>query len=336
MRRFQGEKLKPGGRLAVISNDALGNFVVVTPLLQMLRAEFQPATLDYYGGVRTWELQTNSDLIDWTYPLHGSMPSELAGIAHEKRGYDLIVNIERANPDKLFAESLCTEDTFVCGPCGDGTAHDLYFADDERGQLWQDRDWKAEDLTQRYPLLKSPFIGEIFCRLCYLDGEIPPYKVPCEEPSIDIPPILISAAATLPEKLWPAEKWLQVLSVFKEKGLEIGLVGAHPIQQEYFWKGNDLEMQLLESGSIKDLRGKLSLPEVVGALHKAQLVLTLDNGILHLAVAARKKTVGIFRDGIHRLWAPPFEGLTVLTPPAKGQVQDLSVEAVRDAVVRAL
>src|SRR4051794_33381310 len=115
VRRFQGEKLAQGGRIAVIANDALGNFVVVTPLLQLLRSQFKPAQMDFYGGVRTWELQTASSLFEWTFPFHGSAPSELATVASERRGYDLIVNVERSSEAKIFTGKLSTDSTFVCG-----------------------------------------------------------------------------------------------------------------------------------------------------------------------------------------------------------------------------
>src|SRR5689334_18571447 len=92
MRRYRGEAIAPGSRIAVIANDAIGNFVVSTPLLQMLRRELRPSTIHYYGGTRTAELQQGSDLFEWSYNLHGTSPRVASrDIADE---YDLIVNQE--------------------------------------------------------------------------------------------------------------------------------------------------------------------------------------------------------------------------------------------------
>jgi heptosyltransferase-3 len=336
VRRYQGEKLPPGSRVAVISNDALGNFVVATSLLQLLRQELQPSQLDYYGGYRTWEFQRASDLFDWSFPFHGSAPSEQAQVASERRGYDLVVNMEQGSEAKNFAERLSRECTFVCGPCADMPGHDLPFPNDERGRLWLDQDWTAKDLTSKYPFLQSGFIGEIFCRLSYLHGAVPPYRVSTESAGADLPPVLISTAASLPEKLWPTCNWLRILDFFATLGLDVGLIGAHPTQQKQFWKGNEEEQEMIDSGVLQDFRGRFSLPQVAGALASAKLVLTIDNGILHLAAAAQTPTVGLFREGIHRLWAPPAPNLTVLTPPAGKQVRDIPVEAVYDAVQRAI
>ena len=69
---------------------------------------------------------------------------------------------------------------------------------------------------------------------------------------------------------------------------------------------------------------------------QAKAVLTIDNGILHLASAAGAKTVGLFRHGIHRLWAPPFANLTVLTPGEGHEVAEIEVDTVMEAMKRAL
>lgn len=336
MRRYCGDAFSEGGRIAVISNDALGNFVVVTPLLQLLRTELRPSQIDYYGGYRTWELQAESDLFEWSYPFHGSADAERAQTANERRGYDLVINVERTKEAKIFAGRLCTESSQVCGPCGDVPGHDLDFYHDSRGDLWRDEDWTAEDITERYPFLQSPFIGEIFCRLAYLKGPLPAYEVACEPPDRPVPDVLISTAGTLPEKLWPAHSWIKALEFLRSRGVSVGLLGAAPSQQRHFWKGDEAESLLIERGLVEDLRGQLRLPEVVGALQKCKLVLTLDNGILHLAVAARKHTIGIYRYGIHRLWAPPSPALTVLAPPRGGEVSDISPETVIEAVGNAL
>jgi ADP-heptose:LPS heptosyltransferase len=156
--------------------------------------------------------------------------------------------------------------------------------------------------------------------------------VPTADPGREIPDLLIATAASLPEKLWPIEKWIEVLKGFKGS---IGLLGAKPSEQGKHWKGADEEAKLLDIG-VQDLRGTFTLPQVVGALANTRAVLTIDNGILHLATAAGTHTVGLFRHGIHRLWAPPFDNLQVLTPGEGREVWEIEVEAVQEALRRAL
>src|SRR5512133_3926956 len=97
MKRYQGEALPDGARIAVVANDALGNFVAATPLLQMLRARWPRCEIHYYGGTRTAELQDVSDLIDRSLRLHGTSPRESAFdvlARTQTGGYHLLVNLE--------------------------------------------------------------------------------------------------------------------------------------------------------------------------------------------------------------------------------------------------
>lgn len=360
MKRYRGEDLPPNPRIAVIANDALGNFVAAMPLLQMLRFKWEPCHIHYFGGTRTGELQGASDLFDQTSALHGSPFRTSVAHAADLRPFDLIVNLEQQTVARAFVPVLADEKSYVVGPAmnWDGRG-ELAYTDDEVGRLAQDKNWLAEDTPQRYSFLQSGFIGEIFCRLCYLEGPVPTYKVPTADPERDIPDLLIATAASLPEKLWPIEKWVEVVRELGNKGMSeshnptieesknrgieespspairVGLLGAKPSEQGKHWKGAAEEERLIELG-VEDLRGKFTLPQVVGALERARAVLTIDNGILHLATAAGTPTIGLFRHGIHRLWAPPFANLTVLTPGADRLVAEIEVETVREALNRVL
>lgn len=194
-----------------------------------------------------------------------------------------------------------------------------------------DQEWLASDVTAKYPFLRSGWIAEIFCRLAYLEGPVPGYRLPTAEPGPDLPDFWVSATASLPEKLWPLEKWLAVLQHLKGQGRRIGLLGAKPSNQAQFWKGGDLESQLVEAG-VEDHRGAFTLPQVVGAIAQAMGVLTLDNGIMHLASATHTPVVALFREGIHRLWAPPNPHLAVVHPQAGSPVSDITVDQVVGAL----
>ena len=336
MRRYEGEAVPTGARIAVVANDAIGNFVVATPLLQMLRSELNPSQIDYYGGTRTREFEEACNLFDWSFPLHGTTLPKAVAAAERRKGetgpYHLVVNNEGTPFAKAMTAFLAGEEGFVVGPCLDAGRGDLPYASDDRGQLASDMNWIDPDLTQRFPFLKTGFIGEIFCRLAYLKGDVPLYSVPSRDPDSDLPHLIIATSASLPEKLWPADSWVEILQRLRGRGVTAGLVGAKPSAQAQFWKGNDLENDLVCAGLVEDLRGMYTLPQVVGLLEKVCMVLTLDNGILHLAAAAQTPTVGLFREGIHRLWAPPYDGLKVLTHAPGETVADITPDMVWEAL----
>jgi len=335
--RYAGQPLPERPRIAVLANDAIGNFVVATPLLQMLRAERFPSMIAYFGGRRTWEFQTASELFDATEALHGSDDDGVRALVEKYAGsFDLIVNLERTDLAKRFASSIAGKETLVSGPALGPVGDDLPFASDDRGKLWEDQNWKSKDLLQRYPFLDTPFIGEIFCRLCYLDSPMPDYKLPRADPPIELPQLWISMSASLPEKLWRPGAWRDVLRRARSAGRSVGLLGATRRSQREHWLGADVEDELVEEGLVQDWRGRMSLPQVVGALKRARAVLTIDNGILHMAVAARAPTVGLYRHGIHRLWAPPSDRLTVLTPGDGRSVDQIDAGNAWTAVLEAM
>lgn len=325
MKRYAGERLTEYSRIAVIANDAIGNFVVSTPLLQMFYAAYPKAEVHYFSGPRVRELLDKSDLFDQWHSLAGCNIAATVAMAHQLAPFELVFVQESTALAKVVAGVLAGESGWVCGPCvGPSGRGELPFAADERGQLWSDQTWTAPDLTDRYSFLESGFIGEIFCRLAFLAGNVPMYRVPSAEPPFSTPDVLVATDASLPEKLWLRERWDQCAAWLKGRGLSVGVLGAPPRGESSFWKGEDSAEGLIASGLAVDLRGKLTLPEVVGALERARCVLTLDNGIMHLAAAALAPTVALFRHGIHRLWAPPSAFLRVLQPGEDGSVTDIS------------
>lgn len=329
IRRYTGEPLPPKARVAVVANDAIGNFVVATPLLQMVRRELAPGVLHYYGGKRTRELQEASDLFDAHFPLHGSDLEDI--VAQVPHPYDLILNVESGAHAATFVGRIAGQ-ARVAGPViFDGER--VPFPDDPRGDLWRDQEWVAKDITERYPFLDTGFIAEIYARACYLGGPVPPYRVPIETPPIDCTfDVHIATTASLPEKLWPLEKWRDVLGRLNAAGRSVGLLGAPPKAQSTHWKGSDAESVMVEEGLVTDFRGAFTLPQVVGAIAAAQQVLTLDNGILHLAASTQTPTVGLFRYGIHRLWCPPFGRIHPVVAEDGAIVADISADEVWEAL----
>lgn len=331
VRRFTDDAWQSGWRVAVIANDAIGNFVVATPLLQRIRAT-EPARLDYFGGVRTRELQEASDLPNEAFALHGTPLRTVYEAVRERPPYDLIVNLERTAHAKAFA-SLIGSESRVVGPClGPDGRGDLPFEDGALGSLWTDPEWTAPDLPARFPVLGTGFIGEIFCRLARFEGPVPAYRVPSADPGRAVPDVLVACSASLPEKLWPERRWLETLEALAARGLRAGVLGAAPSAQGRYWKGGTAEEALIERGLAEDLRGAFTLPQVVGALGRARAVLTLDNGILHLAASTSTPTVGLFREGIHRLWCPPASNVAAQIPAAGEPVASIESSQVLEAL----
>jgi ADP-heptose:LPS heptosyltransferase len=333
--RYQCQDIPDRGLIAVVSNDAIGNYVVITPLLELIRQKYPRAHITYISGTRTQELWDRDDRIDAGVAMFGREPAHLwSNLAMVPNGenFDWVINVEQAPMARVATALLAGATGYVTGPCVDSEGRgDLAYPDDEVGDLARDRAWIAEDITERYPVLNSGFIGEIFCRLCYFDRQVPKYRVPTVDTESPVD-VLIAMSASLPEKLWPLQHWETLVKSLRQTGLSVGLLGAKPSVQAGYWKGSGDEQTLVDSGLVKDLRGHFTLPQVVGALSSAKLVVTLDNGIMHLAAATETKTVALFRPGIHRLWTPPKPNIIPIIP-GTDLVADISVDSVLGATI---
>ncbi len=329
MHRYAGEPLRESCRIALISSDALGNFVVATPLLAMIKARYPASRVTYFSGVRVAELACASSLVDKFVPL--SLHKMKGAALKPVDEFDLVINLESTEWAQDLTTKLSKATSSVVGPC-----RGLAINEDAQGVLSQDPDWTEADLAHRHPILETGFISEIFARLAYFTGPVPRYVISQETPNLEIPDVLISMSASRTDKLWPTESWAEVLGAMQRRGFSVGLLGADPKAQGQYWHGVHTEDAVIARGLVEDLRGKLTLPEVTGALAKCRLALTLDNGILHLAASTQTPIVGLFRPRFHRLWAPPVTTLQVISPDDGLPVEAIPGTAVLEAVNRVL
>ncbi|MBX3115471.1 MAG: glycosyltransferase family 9 protein [Fimbriimonadaceae bacterium] len=333
MHRYSSGRLGSSSRIALIANDALGNFAISSPIAQILREMHRPARLDGFTGSRVMEIAEECPWFDEVIAVYGDSPRAVSRKLLDRPEYDLVINVENAAWAKSLTSILAGENGMVIGPCANADGRgDFPFENNPEGRLWADPKWTREDLRIDYPFLSSGHIAEIIARCCYWDGPIPAYHLPKHDPNRDIPDVLMATTASLPEKLWPIENWLELAHLIADSGRTMGLLGAKPKDQGKFWKGADDETRLVQEAPVDDLRGELTLPQVVGALDRASLVVTLDNGILHFACSTQTPVVGLFRNGIHRLWAPPVPNLKVIEPGVGGIVADLPVQRVWSAI----
>lgn len=326
MQRGSGRDLPAGSRAAIVAFDALGNYVVATPLVQML-AE-RGFEVHFLGGTRVAEFAENEPLIAAHHALFGSPLGSFADLGP----YELVVNFENSPYAQVTAAQISGPDTVVVGPAVRPDGRELFpYGDDECGRLAADQDWTAPDLTARFPMLRSAFIGEIFCRLSgFVEEPIPRPRVPLVETKSPAD-IIVTATAKTRDKLWSDSSWVELVKHAVLHGLTVGVVGAKPAEQGKFWTGGEAEEAMIAEGAL-DLRGVFALPEVAGVLASARRVVALDNGLLHMAAAVGAQAVGLYRHGIHRLWAPSLPNLAVLEPGEGKCVDEIPLDRVITAL----
>jgi heptosyltransferase-2/heptosyltransferase-3 len=99
--------------------------------------------------------------------------------------------------------------------------------------------------------------------------------------------VVIHPGSGAPVKLWPAERWAKVADRVAEAGYSVVL------------SGSDSELPLLRrinasSDSTHSLGGQTTVQELAAVFERAETVLGVDSGPLHLAVAVNVPTIHLY------------------------------------------
>jgi ADP-heptose:LPS heptosyltransferase len=102
-------------------------------------------------------------------------------------------------------------------------------------------------------------------------------------------------------KRYPEDKLCAVASRLAQKhGLWIAIVGGDKDREE----AETLRLALSAPKGVKNLAGVLSIPELVVAIRGARLVLGVDTGPMHIAVASGVRTVVLLGGGHYGIFGP--------------------------------
>jgi ADP-heptose:LPS heptosyltransferase len=319
--RFEDQPLREHPHLAVLFADKLGGFVCATPLLRGLKEKYPSATLDYFGGERTAELEAACAYVDARYSLYGrpgalrELPDFLAEREAAAGPYDLAINLD-FNPLNAVAASMLAP-RYVVGRCYEAEGRrELPLGTSKIDRIVDPQtNWTGESFLATYgDVVQSNFIGEIFCRLARVETDFHRVEVGTAPPPVAVPDVLIGTGATRATKLWPKAHWRDLIDRCTAAGLSVGLLGAPPKLQAAAYGSASDEDELIRATALIDLRGTLTLPEVAGALAMARGCVSVDAGIFHLANAVGTPTVVLFGSSPWELWSPSLPTFHVVLP----------------------
>lgn len=124
--------------------------------------------------------------------------------------------------------------------------------------------------------------------------------------------IAIHIGARQKERLWPTEKFSQLIDELLKKNLNVVLLGSI----EDIERGNKI-FSYLKSVSVRDrailsLIGKINLSQLASIISRCDLFIGHDSGPMHLACAVKTKVVALFGPGVVELWGPWFKESVVV------------------------
>jgi heptosyltransferase III len=335
MQRFTNQPLGAQPHIAVFGSDKVGNFVLTTPLLRGLKEKYPGATLDFFGGATTRDLEAACPYIDARFSLYGEREDylgELNGFVAQRRAsagdYDLAINCDEFSELNLVVVAAVAPRYLVGASLQPDFRRKLPPGDGIRDRILRDADWNSPVFLERYhELLGSNYLAEIFCQLAYVETDFFRIEVASSSPSFSVPDVLLHMTTTRSAKQWLPDYWRTLIDWCGARGLSVGVLGSKPqIERERYHSG-DWEERLIGELELRDLRGETALTELAGAFKLARAAVVVDAGPLHIAAAVGCPTIAIFGndadgDGASPidLWAPRGPHVSIMRTPAKCRV----------------
>ena len=332
MQRFTNQPLGPRPHLAVFGSDKVGNFVLTTPLLRGLKQKYPGATLDFFGGETTRDLEAGCPHVDARFSLYGERADYLADLnafVAARRAvsgdYDLAINCDEFSELNLVVVAAVAPRFLVGASLAPDFRHKLPPGDDVRNRMLRDSDWNSVAFLERYrELFGSNYLAEIFCQMAYVETDFFRTEIASAPPPFDVPDVLVHMTTTRSAKQWLPEYWRVLIDWCSSRRLSVGMLGGKPqIERERYHAGG-WEEQLLRETELIDLRGETALPELAGAFQQARAAVVVDAGPMHIAAAVGCPTVCIFGndddgDGASpiNLWAPRAPNAIVVRTSVK-------------------
>lgn len=297
-------------RILIIRLSSIGDILLASPLLRVLRRRFPQATIDFVTKSQFVDLVRTNPHLNHIYTL--DTRKGRAALAHLKstlrnESYDLVVDIHN-NFRSIYLRRL---------PNAAVVKIQKYKF---KRFLLVKLGWNVyktiTPVYQRYINTVVPFGVED-------DGlglEFFPDPEVAQQVLVDLqqrhfnarrPTIAVAAGAGFATKRWPMEYYIDVARHF-----------VHHHNAQLLLLGNTSEMEISNhiARSLPDaainLTGQYSLMQSACALNHAHLVLANDTGLMHLATALNKPTVAIFGPTTHELgFFPTGENVTVVEHP---------------------
>src|SRR5262249_55821052 len=167
MERFTDQPLGSHPHLAVFGSDKVGNFVLTTPLLRGLKEKYAGATLDFFGGETTRDLEAGCPYIDARFSLYGERPdylAELYAFVAARRAvagdYDLAINCDEFSELNLVVVAAVAPRYLVGASLAPDFRRKLPPGNDIRDRMLRDSGWNSPDFLKPYEqILRTHYPG---------------------------------------------------------------------------------------------------------------------------------------------------------------------------------
>lgn len=274
-------------KIALVNLQGIGDIVMITPFLSVLRKEFPGAMIDY------WCYKENGSTLEQDKRITRIRKREsddlfsmdflktLSAIQEEK--YDCVINLFPSQHSAML--TVLSGARYKLGNLYnlETTSNNLKV---KKGpKTWDTRENAASIAAQLGITEYDKAALSIFLSAKEKEG----MKEVLKKEKVGKKFIVINPHATWQAKSWPQEYWKELLERLS-KNYDIVIIGSK--------KEREATTQLLrtikQKKQIRNVAGMFSLRQTASLLEKASLVITTDSGPMHIAIAMKTKTIALF------------------------------------------
>lgn len=290
-------------RILVVRYRFIGDTILTVPFLRNLRRACPDAVIDVLVGPQSGSVLENcpyvNELIEFDttrFHKYDSGAGKKKNFWHyalmlRKRKYDCVFVLKRSLSSGFLA-------LFTGAPLRIG-----YATEGRNFLLTHPVKWRKDvhEVESLFDILlaSGAEIAEKNLEAWPSDQEVARVKEKLPELNSGGTKILIHAAAAHPDKMYPAENWIEVLKTLKEK-----------FSATFFFSGAERDIELNEGliaaagVSGVNAAGRLTLRESMALYSLMQMAVCVDSGPAHLCAAAGVPTVAIFGPTDPNRWRP--------------------------------
>lgn len=307
--------MDPSTKTLIIRFSSIGDIVLTTPLLRVLRSRFPKGQIDYVTRSEYAELVKSNQNLNHTYEFDASQGFD--GLRRLKKkvkdeGYDLIVDIHDSLRSKYLRSLHGPKVTVI-----DKRVMQRSMLVNFKKNVYKEVVPVADRYIETVRSLGIVNDGkglELHIpdeTLFGVSGKIAALKLNQFEKVVGLCP-----GARHFTKRWPADRFARVGAACAQKlDAKILLFGGKQdemICNQISW---DINNQAGE-GRASSLCGQLGLLETAAAMESCDVIVTNDTGLMHIATAMHRKTVAIFGSTVKEFGFFPYDPAAVVLEDA--------------------
>jgi lipopolysaccharide heptosyltransferase II len=290
------QKVAGTSSFLIIRPGGIGDAVLLTPAIKVLRRAYPEATIDLLAERRNAGIFSMVPEVDKVF--HYDSPRELVGVLG--RRYDFVIDTEQWHRLSAVVSRFTTASLSIGYATNERSrlfTHHIPYSQDEYEAISflnlliplgidEDAAFPASFLSvsdtaeQRTESLLGEFSGKSF--------------------------VTLFPGGSIPIRRWGVERFKLLSGILNAKGIPVVVVGG----KEDVVAGDNI--LAVKYGLNLNLTGKTSIIETAAVINKATLLVSGDSGILHIGVGLGKPTVSLFGPGIAKKWAPRGENHIVI------------------------